>query len=690
MTGVIPLRLRLVDSSGINKNLIADFGAPADGSSADDTAFLAFRSWAIANQGSSRITLTLDSGRNFRITDFPCQRPFSGVKNLVVIGYGATLTMPVGSSGFCVGGYGIIQDDQHHALMQTVSAGSYSVTLLTVAQTSRFSVGQWVMAAGIDLQGFGYPPNPGFFEYLQIATIDAVGGVITFNGPLANSYKSTWPSYFAGNGGAAPNGGPAMLYSLSPTWDTQVEIRGLTINSIGQTGCDGRDITLRDVVIADAAGAIPSQNLRWRAINCDYSLAQVEVDKMVVSAEWSGSTIRRIDIQSSSIQNVKLTNGTTVTDYVNGTALTNNFNNSTINELRIGATGYGGTQSISADSSVISKITLQGVVDTGTVGTNAGVNNAYGMSSGLISVPQLQTISGIQSNGGAIQLTMASTAGFTTGKKSQVFGVHGTTEANGTWALQVDDATHVTLVGSTFVNAWTSGGQMGQGVLRWAYPGAEMYWIGGGLQNMRRFTVTDVTADAVKTSVQTSEPGGFPSIPGGIGSTLYVGVHPAPKMFFTNCTGCQTAVAYSRPAANGVAFGEYWYATYDGSSFNTVAVNQEYAWGALTSLSINVTQAYTGVQATQTLLPAELTFKPSDASRPFYAPTINVKTAGNRVVTTSGVTGNQTGDANLALAEAAQWFGQTLTMQYNHTISGEASNLWPIVTVEMQLDQGIP
>ena len=39
-----------------------------------------------------------------------------------------------------------------------------------------------------------------------------------------------------------------------------------------------------------------------------------------------------------------------------------------------------------------------------------------------------------------------------------VAGVGGTTEANGTWPIDVIDGTHVELNGSTFVHAYTAGG----------------------------------------------------------------------------------------------------------------------------------------------------------------------------------------------------------------------------------------
>lgn len=43
----------------------------------------------------------------------------------------------------------------------------------------------------------------------------------------------------------------------------------------------------------------------------------------------------------------------------------------------------------------------------------------------------------------------------------RVYEVGGTTEANGTWAFNVIDSTHIDLIGTTYANAWTSGGHIG-------------------------------------------------------------------------------------------------------------------------------------------------------------------------------------------------------------------------------------
>lgn len=76
--------------------------------------------------------------------------------------------------------------------------------------------------------------------------------------------------------------------------------------------------------------------------------------------------------------------------------------------------------------------------------------------------PGAQTISGAADNGsGLVRLTVGSTSGWTTGDYKTISDVAGTTEANGTWAITVVDGTHIDLQGSTFSNAYVSGGVVG-------------------------------------------------------------------------------------------------------------------------------------------------------------------------------------------------------------------------------------
>lgn len=71
-------------------------------------------------------------------------------------------------------------------------------------------------------------------------------------------------------------------------------------------------------------------------------------------------------------------------------------------------------------------------------------------------------ITGAADNGsGLIRITVGSTATLTTGDVKTITGVTGTTEANGTWTITVINGTTFDLQGSTFANAYVSGGFVG-------------------------------------------------------------------------------------------------------------------------------------------------------------------------------------------------------------------------------------
>jgi hypothetical protein len=85
--------------------------------------------------------------------------------------------------------------------------------------------------------------------------------------------------------------------------------------------------------------------------------------------------------------------------------------------------------------------------------------------------PTPLTVTGAANNGsGAVRLTLSAESagappynGFQLAGQPTitVYGVAGTTEANGVWKFTIVDATHIDLIGSTFTNAYVSGGSVG-------------------------------------------------------------------------------------------------------------------------------------------------------------------------------------------------------------------------------------
>lgn len=69
-------------------------------------------------------------------------------------------------------------------------------------------------------------------------------------------------------------------------------------------------------------------------------------------------------------------------------------------------------------------------------------------------------ISGTSNNGGLIRITTSQNHGWTTGTQVYVFGVGGTTNANGTWTITFISANVIELQGSSYNAVWTSGGNV--------------------------------------------------------------------------------------------------------------------------------------------------------------------------------------------------------------------------------------
>src|SRR5262249_23723536 len=211
----------------IVKNFVTDFGAVGDGVTDDSPAVDRWLAWAQA-QGTTPVELYMP----------PLKYHFAGtitltagLYNVTISGYGATVdNLYIGTPNLLPG------DSAHSARIETVSAGATSLNLMTPADATKFSVGQWILVSGLELQGGaggnpGYPPNFQFFEYKQI--IDISGSVLTLASPLANSYESTWPAV-DNLGGGYNQGGPATIYALGPTFDAQQTILGLEVTTANE------------------------------------------------------------------------------------------------------------------------------------------------------------------------------------------------------------------------------------------------------------------------------------------------------------------------------------------------------------------------------------------------------------------------------------------------------------------------
>lgn len=319
-------------------------GSPGASGATNVSAVASFNTAYAALTGRTRLyiapgTYTLNNQFNIANT-----APAAG-SSLVIEGYGVTISAVDGCA--VARDAGLVQgsDDFKETRIDTVSAGASTVTLKTSGQTSRFSVGQWCVVGGINMQGAGDPPNTGIFEHKQILSIGT--GTLTFTEPLVNSYKDTWPAY---SGGGVGRGGPATVWPLQGAWNQEVEVKGLRFSDTGNlTYGKTRIIQWTDCTF-DTYGPCPSTNLLFRANRCTANgFGGLEVDKCVHRIEFIDNSVRAVDFQSTSINELYVSNhlcgSASGTPRWNGGARVSNvFNGLTIETggiFRFGPMNYG-------------------------------------------------------------------------------------------------------------------------------------------------------------------------------------------------------------------------------------------------------------------------------------------------------------------------------------------------------------
>jgi hypothetical protein len=378
-----------------------------------------------------------------------------------------------------------------------------------------FEVGRWVMMSGFDLQSnwrspAGYPNNNFYFEFLKIASIS--GNTITFDRPLQNDYKSTWPMMNCGKWVGAPfPGGPAALFGLSSNfgynngdWDCEhvyagLDIRWVLDKSGGQLPTingNGRDITYLDSTWSGNTLQIPTQSKVWRMIGCDLPFypgdtkPYMEVDKFTDKAVFWNTTFGSgsgsiIQFQSSSGANDLIIGGGSNIETIQSLGRRAIFvGSSTVigAALLAGAYAYGRNDSIYAKDLTITGATVAG----------AGVIFTGVSSSGMVA-------SGITMSGGGT-ITMPKSG-----------NVQGATEG-----------------------------------IAWCVPGTWCFftWAGGGENTA--WLITGVTETETDIIITTNRGSGFPSTGG---QPLYIYVCPCPDFYFDNVQG-QSALSALTPRAN--------------------------------------------------------------------------------------------------------------------------------------------
>ncbi|MBK0397898.1 hypothetical protein H0I76_01740 [Limibaculum sp. M0105] len=136
-----------------------------------------------------------------------------GLTDLRLTGYGTTLQnvtdLPFSSDYFPLPREGIFRGNgflqssfpatlvvQAGQRFGTAAAGSTTIAMTAPADAALYAPGDRVFLHGFCTQVGGYSPNLRYFEWHEIAEVDAASGVITLERPLAYAYNGDWPDIY--------------------------------------------------------------------------------------------------------------------------------------------------------------------------------------------------------------------------------------------------------------------------------------------------------------------------------------------------------------------------------------------------------------------------------------------------------------------------------------------------------------
>jgi hypothetical protein len=280
----------------------------------------------------------------------------------------------------------------------------------------------------------------------------------------------------------------------------------------------------------------------------------------------------------------------------------------------------------------------------------------------------------------------------------------GSASCQGDWILTVVDATHVILNGSTFAATCTGGSATLP--LKWAVPGANLYWDGANTSQGPMAQVLDVGASGANTTVTTSLAGAFPTMPLNSGVAT-VKVQSVPQVFASGNYGSAAAIDLNQTPA-GAPYGSYSklivagtngsYASVPAGASPTVTGNPSTpytvpVWGQMVGINLTVGPAYSGSTGTMNFLFAQSYFTQTLGSGSVpgaWNPTVNAKIASTtpRFLGPTSTSGAQTLDVlSSPPGGANSWLLTNQTQPVYTSIPGDFSTT--STTVEIITNQGV-
>lgn len=603
----------------------------------DAPKFMAFNKWARESQRENQVVLTVPKGANcwFGTSVWATNVSLSnawaaGINNLIVEGEGATINS-VGGAGFWLGGRGVCQAGIASAggcsaRIETASAGAKQITLTSPS-----------LAAGYISR---FPVG----KWLMLGGLDTQGLWKAAYGFPPNQTFFEWRQVTAVDTvtGVITLDRPLRNTYLS-TWPNYNQGSNFeadnggpaTIWAVGDTWnatVEYRGLTINQ----DGQTYAPARNVTYRGVTFGGGHGGIPTQNETWSA--INTSFANVNLEIDKLIGTMTMDGVTIKQIV--------------------------FQSSSTDLFIMKNSTVTNRLDGGgkrTEITDSKLNN-FGP--------------GIWAYGGTNDATICTRCDIATFNFN--FGIY-----------QNEKPTSYSMSGGviSFPNTAASGSAPAQRIF---VPGTSIFWSAPGYLTIGMFRVLALTQDATNTYVQTSEKGGFPTL----ASPIFYRTPSSSQFTCDACTGDPALVATNiqsgatRLAPLGTYSRRSYAPTSPSKNLGSIVVK-----GKLASLTINVTQAYTGA-GSAILNPTgefhNFAIKQSDWTAYDWWPTINLKVAGERIITPSGVTCNGvpgacSGDLNMNVPEAI-WIQGGLSPSLPSRLSGGVA---PTFTITARTDQGI-
>lgn len=409
--GVLSGTLTFVSSSLLTLSVAASTALVAQSTrfvwgTDDSGAIQAMNDWAQIQ--TSAITVTLGSGsRQFFInsadpTFIRGNSPTYNVKKpITVLGNGrsASILKAGVAGGFFLGAQNTFKSGDGNfgganiwtARLFTAYAGQNFLVCKTPSDANQFFPNTWAMVGSLDMQGGGSPQNPFFFQYVFILTVDNVTGIITLAQSLRETHLDHYPVINAGVPGSHPDcGGPATLWAMDPAWDIDATFQSMgTDQSLpgSQTYAVARNVAFVDYQCFDGDGLTPSTNLTMSFTNCDLTAYLMEVDKDIDTLIFDSSTTGQLKFQSS-INKLWVRNGSNISA-LNGTPRFTEVHASLVGGLFLGPNAFGRTDSfVTSGSTFTGFFQYSGPVDSGDTAGATSLQSDYSMVNNVIRIPK--------------------------------------------------------------------------------------------------------------------------------------------------------------------------------------------------------------------------------------------------------------------------------------------------------------